>query len=74
MELNLSLSTEEAAVLHRILASYVSDLRTEVADTDDYDLRRRLQAEETLVKKLIVQLAADQSAVDRWADEAGVAS
>ena len=72
--MELTLSPEEAAVLHRILTSYVSDLRMEVADTDDYDLRQRLQAEEALVKKLIVRLAADQSAVDRWADEAGAAS
>lgn len=80
MELTLSMTREEATILDRVLKSYVSNLGSEIGDADNHDWRKTMQADEAIVKKLILelaadlQLAADEEAMDRWADEAGTTS
>jgi hypothetical protein len=50
---NLQMTADEAALLARILANYLSDLRMEVADTDNATMRRALKSEEDTVRALL---------------------
>jgi hypothetical protein len=52
----VTLTTEEAAMLREILASALSDLRMEVADTDAKDFRDLLKQREAFLKKLLQEL------------------
>jgi hypothetical protein len=54
--LTLELSPNEAATLRDVLASYLSDLRMEIADTDSMDFREGLKEREALLKRLMQQL------------------
>ena len=40
---DLKLTNEEAEDLKEVLTNYVSDLRMEIADTDQYDFREGLK-------------------------------
>ena len=53
---HLTLSSDEAEMLREVLASYLSDLRMEIADTDQKDFRDGLKAKEDLLKGLIDRL------------------
>ena len=53
---DLRLTGDEARALREVLSSYLSDLRMEIADTEDFALRERLKATESLLKRLIGQL------------------
>ena len=53
---DLRLSDDEASALREVLSSYLSDLRMEVADTEDFAMRERLKQTEALLKRLIAQL------------------
>lgn len=53
---DLHLTDDDASQLREVLSSYLSDLRMEIADTDNYSLRERLKATESLLKRLIGQL------------------
>jgi hypothetical protein len=52
----LELTTEEGHDLRFILASYLSDLRMEIADTDRQDFRESLKRREEFIKKLLTAL------------------
>jgi hypothetical protein len=52
------LSASEAALVGRILRSYLGDLRMEIADTDNPAMRRDLHAEEDAIRDLIGRLPA----------------
>lgn len=54
----LELNVEEQNMLARILTSYLSDLRFEVADTDRLEWREKLKGEEEFVKKLLNTLVS----------------
>lgn len=54
MELNLS--SEEAAFLHRVLTNYLPSLREEIAGTENYEWRQALKRDEELLKALIERL------------------
>lgn len=54
--LTLSLTDEQRDMLQGILASYLSDLRMEVADTDSFDFRQDLKRKEAFLKDLLAQL------------------
>ena len=54
--MDLNLTEDEAALLSRILANYLSDLRMEVADTDNAAMRRALKSEEDTVRALIARV------------------
>lgn len=55
----LELTDHETAELCDVLASYLSDLRMEIADTDTQDFRERLKAREALLKDLLRRLGRE---------------
>lgn len=57
---SLSLSPEEARELADILTSYLTDLRMEIADTDQLDYRETLKRREVLVKDVLARLSRDE--------------
>lgn len=54
--MHLDLTDEELALLKAALKSYVSDLRVEIADTDDMDFRNKLKAKEQVLTKVMERL------------------
>jgi hypothetical protein len=52
----LELNPEDGAELRFILASYLSDLRMEIADTDRQDFREMLKRREAFIKTLLTKL------------------
>ena len=52
----LSLTPAEAALLREVLATYVSDLRMEIADTDAHDYRQKLKEEEAFLNSVLQRL------------------
>jgi hypothetical protein len=54
----LELTPEEVRELTEVLTSYLSDLRMEVAGTDNFDFRQNLKRREALLKRLIEHLQA----------------
>ena len=62
----MTLDAQEAALVHKILAAYLSDLRMEISGTDSYSLRQELKHDEERIKALLVRLqAAGASTVAR---------
>jgi predicted HTH domain antitoxin len=57
----LTLMTEEAVMLGEILASYLSDLRMEIADMEAMDFREHLKQREVFLKKLLAELPGDRA-------------
>ena len=49
----IEITSEEAQMLLEILETYLSDLRMEIADTDQMDFREGLKKKEELLKRLI---------------------
>jgi len=58
---DLQVTADEAALLARILANYLSDLRMEVADTDNAAMRRALKAEEDTIRALLTRIEEGSS-------------
>jgi hypothetical protein len=56
----LELTPEERHDLRFILASYLSDLRMEIADTDRPDFRESLKRREEFIKKLLTKLPTER--------------
>ncbi len=56
----LTLNNEETLKLKKILESYLSDLRMEVADTDRKEYRDELKEEESFLKDMIGRLGEQQ--------------
>lgn len=54
--LALSLLAEEVALLERVLTCYLSDLRTEIAHTDDYDFREALKRDRSSLQAILSRL------------------
>ena len=52
----LSLDTEGAAVLADALRSYLSDLHSEIAGTDNFDFREALKRREQTLTGILQQL------------------
>jgi hypothetical protein len=50
------LAAGEPELLLRILGEYLSDLRMEIADTDNFDFRQRLKEDEEHIKDMIDRL------------------
>jgi hypothetical protein len=57
-EINLTLSDEEAETLRRALASYVSDLRMEIRDTERLQMRQRLKLDARQIEGMLRRLSA----------------
>jgi hypothetical protein len=56
--IRIELTEEQAAALRETLASYVGDLRMEIASTDSMDFRERLKRTEKLLKEVMATLDA----------------
>ena len=59
MMIDLKLTNEEAEGLKEVLTSYVSDLRMEIADTDQYDFREGLKNKKKFLNDLIDRLSGN---------------
>jgi hypothetical protein len=59
--MQLSLTQEETAMLAEILASYRSDLRMEIADTESMEFREQLKQREAFLDKVLIQLQEARS-------------
>lgn len=53
---NVELNPREAGLLKEILLRYYSDIRFEIADTDDKEFLKFLNARETFMRDLIKRL------------------
>ncbi len=53
---NVDLNSREAGLLKEILLRYYSDIRFEIADTDDKEFRKFLEAREAFMRSLITRL------------------
>jgi hypothetical protein len=56
----LSLDDEAAALLADALRSYLSDLHSEIAGTDNFDFREALKAREQRLNAILGQLAGPE--------------
>ncbi len=54
--MDVTLAPEEVALLERILMEYLSDLRSEIAATDSYEMRTELHKEEETIRRLLALL------------------
>ena len=54
--MELRLETQDAALIERILSSYLSDLRMEIAGTDSPEWRRAMKREEERIGALLDML------------------
>ena len=58
----LELSSEDFTLLKRVLERYVSDLRMEIAGTENADWRKDMHADEDRAKALLERLSGPQLA------------
>jgi hypothetical protein len=49
----LNLTDSESSTLKKILENYLSDLRMEIADTEEAEFRERLKQEEVTINKIL---------------------
>lgn len=54
--IHLDITKEEKDILTEVLEEYISDLRMEVADTDNMDFREKLKNQEKVLKGILVTL------------------
>ncbi len=54
--ITIDLTEDEAKVLHIVIASYLSDLRMEIADTDRKDFREMLKNRKQVLIKVLDEL------------------
>jgi len=56
MTIELKLDNEDAEVLQQVLEAYLSELRFEISNTDNFDYRSRLHKQEDRIKRMISTL------------------
>ncbi len=54
---NLTFSPQEQALLHEVVERFLTDLRTEIADTDNFDYRNGLKEKRDTLTALGERLA-----------------
>ena len=57
---SLEFSQQEIDMLNKIVKSYLSELRMEIADTDQSSFKNELRKEEGLLNKLIEKLDSNR--------------
>ena len=57
----VDLTGEEASALQRVLSFYCSDLRMEIAETDNAEYRRGLRDERATLERVIAKLEHDEA-------------
>ena len=58
---SLEFSQQEIDMLNKIVKSYLSELRMEIADTDQLSFKKELRKEEDMLNNLINKLQAEPS-------------
>lgn len=53
---DIRLNDQETEVLRRALGLFLSDLRMEIADTESFEMRQDLKADEAVIKGILVKL------------------
>ncbi len=61
--MQLTLSSDEAALLRQVLLDRVSDLRMEISSTERYNLRKDLQRDEVALRGIVARLIEAQPSV-----------
>ncbi|ACL17721.1 hypothetical protein [Methanosphaerula palustris] len=59
--IHLTLTDTDASTLSGMLTGYLSDLRMEIADTEQLGFRQQLKEEEVTIKKILVMLTEHQN-------------
>ncbi len=54
--MELRLAPDEKELLQRVLSSFLSNLRSEISNTDSYDFRQGLKQDEERIKSLLARL------------------
>jgi hypothetical protein len=54
--MDLKLTRDEATLLTSVLERYISDVRGEIAGTENFTWRKELQADEALAKSMLARL------------------
>jgi len=67
--MELTLQTAESELLRRILTQYLSDLRMEITDTENFDWRQDLKRDEESIKSLLLRIEAIEQAAPALVDE-----
>ncbi len=60
--IQLELTDDEQGILKKALESYISDLRMEIADTDNMDFRNKLKEKEQVLNKVVERIAPGTAA------------
>ncbi len=60
--IQIALSDEEAGALRSVLESYLSDLRMEIAGTEQMDFRESLKRQEVFLNSVLARLPAAKGA------------
>lgn len=55
--MQLNLAEDEVQVLRDVLTDYLSDLRMEIADTDQMDFREKLKERKRVLEKVLEALS-----------------
>jgi hypothetical protein len=54
--MNSGFTNEELAVLEEVLKEYLTELRMEIADTDDYDFRQALKRKSETLQSILAKM------------------
>lgn len=63
--MEITLDANEVDVVGRTLRNFLGDLRMEISNTEKYDLRQSLKADEDAIKQVLTKLGVD------WASPTG---
>lgn len=56
--MQLELDSDDVDVLKRLLERYVGDLRMEISNTENFDMRNALKADEERLKEILRRLSS----------------
>lgn len=59
----INLTDAEANELHRVVKTYLSELRTEISYTDDREFRDNLKKRQETLQVVLLKLAAAETAI-----------
>lgn len=59
--IQIELTSEKAEMLREIISTYLSDLRMEIAGTENMDFREELKKKEEFLKQLLPRLEKEET-------------
>lgn len=60
-----TISTEELEILTDVLKEYLTDLRSEILDTDDYEYKQGLKHKEEVLRVILAKMERERQAVQQ---------